>query len=151
APVHSRRMPKHTDLPNPRHSPRFAGISTFCRYPRLQDVPKSSAPIDWAIYGVPFDTGVTYRPGARFGPRAIRDASQYVKRYEIELDVDVPGSLSLADAGDAPVEPFSLKGTLDAVTDFAVSLADRKTKLLAVGGDHSIAYANIRATWLRCA
>lgn len=141
---------KRTELPNPRRSPRFAGISTFCRYPRLEDVPRGNAPVDWAIYGVPFDGGVTYRPGARFGPRAIRDASQYVKRYSIELDVDVPGVLSIADAGDAPVEPFSIKGTLDAVAGWAAELGDPKsTRLMAVGGDHSIAYANIRATWLR--
>lgn len=64
-----------TRLPDPRQSPRFAGIATFCRYPRLEDVPDASGPIDWAIYGVPFDSGVTYRPGARFGPRAVRSES----------------------------------------------------------------------------
>jgi agmatinase len=139
-----------TDLPNPRRTPRFAGLCTFCRYPRLEDVSKSNSPVDWAIYGVPFDTGVTYRPGARFGPRAIREASQYVKAYSVELDVDVPATLSLADAGDAPVLPYSLKGTLDGVTEWAAALGDpRSTRLMAVGGDHSIAYANLKATWLR--
>jgi agmatinase len=99
---------------------------------------------------VPFDGGTTYRPGARFGPRAIREESQYVKRYSVEHGVDVCDSLSLADAGDAPVQPFSIKGTLDAVTAFARGLGDPKTtRLLAVGGDHTVAYANIRATWER--
>lgn len=141
---------KRTILPDSRRSPRFAGLSTFCRYPRLEDVAKENSPVDWALYGVPFDGGVTYRPGARLGPRAIRDASQYVKRFSIEHGLDLCDTLSIADAGDAPVLPFSIKGTLDATVDFAKSLGTaRTTKLLAVGGDHSIAYANIRATWER--
>ncbi|CAG1003321.1 agmatinase [Phycisphaerales bacterium] len=115
----------------------------------LESLPAASRPVDWAIFGVPFDGGVTYRPGARFGPRAIREASQYVKRYHIEHDVDVCEVLSLADAGDAPVSPYGIKSTLDAVTQWARKLADPSTRLLAVGGDHSIAYANIRATWER--
>lgn len=137
-------------LPDARVRPRFAGVSTFCRYPMLDRVEAANRPVDWAIYGVPFDGGVTYRPGARFGPRAIRDASQYVKRYSIEHGVDVCEALSMADAGDAPVKPYDIKGTLEAACAFAMGLGDAKqTRLLAVGGDHSIAYANIRATWER--
>lgn len=143
-------MPKKTVLPDPRQTPRFAGIATFGRYPRLEDVAPENAPVDWAIYGVPFDGGVTYRPGARFGPRAVREESQYVKRYSVEHGLDVCEALSLADAGDAPVQPFSIKGTLDAVAMFARGLGDPKvTRLLAVGGDHTAAYANIRAMWER--
>lgn len=141
-------MPK-TVLPDARVSPRFAGIATFCRYPRLEDVADENRPVDWALYGVPFDTGVTFRPGARFGPRAVRDASQYVKRYSIPHRVDVCDALSLCDAGDAPVSPFDIERTLDLVGDFAVGLADPSSRLFAVGGDHSIAYANIRATYTR--
>lgn len=141
---------RRTVLPDPRKFPRFAGVSTFCRFPLLELVPPESRPVDWAIYGVPFDVGVTYRPGARFGPRAIRDASAYVKPYSIEHDIDLCQVLSLCDAGDAPIRPFSLKGTLDATADFASSLGDpAHTRLFAVGGDHSIAYANLRATWSR--
>lgn len=142
---------RRTTLPDSREHPRFSGISTFGRYPRIQDL---AAPPDWAIYGVPFDTGVTYRPGARFGPRSIRDASQYLKNYSIEHDVDICEILSLADAGDAPVKPYDVKETLDAAAAFAATLGEptgtpmgnNQTKLFALGGDHSIAYANIRAT-----
>lgn len=141
-------MPR-THLPDARVSPRFAGIATFCRYPRLEDVPDSSRPLDWALYGVPFDGGVTYRPGARFAPRAIREASQYVKRYSIAHGVDVCDALSMCDAGDAPVAPFDIRRTLDLAGEFASDLGDRDTRLLAVGGDHSVAYANIRATYAR--
>ncbi len=144
-----------TILPDSRVSPRFAGISTFCRYPRLEDVLPENRPLDWAIYGVPFDGGVTYRPGARFGPRAVREASQYVKRYSMEHAVDVCEVLSIADAGDAPVSPYDIVATLDMVSEFAMGIEDEHegsagpTRLLAVGGDHSVAYANMRATYQR--
>ncbi len=136
-----------TPLPNPRTTPRYAGLTTFGRYPRLEDAP---TPIDWAIYGVPYDTGVTYRPGARFGPRAIRDASQYLKRYHLEHDIDLCETFSLADAGDAPVSPYSPEDNTRLVTQHAEQLANpTRTKLVALGGDHSIALANILATWKR--
>lgn len=142
--------PRRTRLPDARTTPRYAGVSTFCRYPLLESIPPGERPVDWAIYGVPFDSGVTYRPGARFGPRAIRDASQYVKNYSIEHDLDVTEILRLADAGDAPVRPFSCKENLDTIADFARALPDpASTRLMAIGGDHSIAYANILATWER--
>ena len=139
-----------TTLPNARVNPRFGGVATFCRFPRLEDVPPAGHPLDWVLYGVPYDGGVTFRPGARFGPRAVREASQYVKPYNLELDVNIAERLSLADGGDAPVRPYSCKETLDATVEFALGLGDsERTRLFAVGGDHSIAYANIRATWER--
>jgi agmatinase len=139
-----------TDLPSGRRTPRFAGITTFCRFPRLEDVPPARRPVDWAIYGVPFDSGVTYRPGARFGPRAIREASQYMKPVNLALSVNLVEAFSLADAGDAPVRAFSCAENLDSVATFARTLGDAAhTRLFAVGGDHSIALANLRATWER--
>ncbi|MBC7835674.1 MAG: agmatinase [Phycisphaerales bacterium] len=143
-------MAKRTVLPDPRVTPRFAGVPTFCRYPLLEQVAPENSPVDWAIYGVPFDSGVTYRPGARFGPRAIRVESQYVKRYSMALDVDVTERFSIADAGDAPVSPYCAKENAQAVLAFARTLGDPSiTRLLAIGGDHSIAYANIAATFER--
>lgn len=135
-------------MPDARKSPRFAGLPTFCRYPRIEDVAESNRPVDWAIYGAPFDGGVTYRPGARFGPRAIRIESQYVKRYSIEHDVDVTEALSIADAGDTPVTPYSPEQNAQTQLEFCRSLQreHRSARLLAVGGDHTIAYANLMAT-----
>ena len=138
-----------TTLVDSRVNPRFAGICTFCRWPRLVDVAAEHRPLDWIAYGVPFDGGVTYRPGARFGPRAIREASQYVKPFHLEFGVNVAERLSLADGGDAPVKPFDVRDTAEAVAAFAKGLGDPSSRLLAVGGDHSIAYANIKATWER--
>lgn len=119
---------------------------TFGRYPRLED---TGGPIDWAIYGIPYDTGVTYRPGTRFGPRAIREASQYLKRYSIVHRLDLCDALTMADAGDAPVHPYHPKQTLDAACGFALSLGSDETRTLALGGDHSTAYSNIKAAWTR--
>lgn len=139
-----------TVLPNARQTPRFAGVSTFCRFPLIDRVPADQQPVDWALYGVPYDGAVTYRPGARFGPRAIRDASQYIKPYHPGHDVNLAQVYSLADAGDAPVRPYSCKETLDAAAEFAGGIgAPGHTRLFAIGGDHSIAYANIKATWSR--
>lgn len=136
-----------TILPNSRVTPRFAGVATFCRFPRLEDVQPAQRPVDWALYGVPFDSGVTYRSGARFGPRAIRAESQYVKPYHVEHELMLTEVLSLADAGDSPVAPFDLRANAEVVAKFASSLGERgRTKLFAVGGDHSIALANLRAT-----
>lgn len=136
-----------TRLPDSRVTPRFAGLCSFGRYPLLTDLPDVST-LDWAIYGVPYDSGVTYRPGARFGPRSIREQSQYLKRYHLEHGVDVCEVLSLADAGDAPAPPYHPKQALDGVIAFADALPTN-ARLLALGGDHSIAYANIMATWRR--
>lgn len=149
--LHSRPMSdKRTTLPNARITPRFSGPATFCRYPLIELVEPDHQPVDWAIYGVPFDSGVTFRPGTRFGPRAIRDASQYVKNYSIEHDLDITEVLSLADAGDAPVNPFHCKDNLQKIYDFALTVGTPShTRLFAVGGDHSLAYANLRATWER--
>ncbi len=139
-----------TIQPDSRSSPRFAGVATFCRYPLISHVAPDQHPVDWAIYGIPFDGGVTFRPGARFGPRAIRDASQYVKPHHLEHDVTITNVLSLADGGDAPVAPYSCAETARLACDYALKLGDpRHTRLFAVGGDHSIALANIRATWQR--
>ena len=142
---HGRGGGARTILPDPRISPRFAGLVTFGRYPRFEDVSAENRPVDWAVFGVPFDGGVTYRPGARFGPRAIREESQYLKRYSLAHNVDVCERLSLCDAGDSPVAPYDCEANASRVYEFARGFEDRRARLLALGGDHSIAYACIRA------
>lgn len=139
-----------TILPSGRTQPRFAGLCTFLRAPHIDDVALENRPIDWAIFGIPSDAGVTFRPGARFGPRAVRAASQYIKPYLIEQAVHLAEKLSIADAGDSPVSPYSCKQTVEDAVAFASKLGDPKhTKLFAVGGDHSIAFANLKATYER--
>ncbi|GMV24867.1 MAG: agmatinase [Phycisphaerae bacterium] len=141
-------MPTH--LVNSRVTPRFAGLVTFGRYPRLADISPENCPADWIIYGIPYDGGVTYRPGARFGPRAIREESQYLKPFSLAHGVNVCEKLSLADGGDAPVKPYSPHENAQIAAEYAIAFPDPgRSRLLALGGDHSIAYANIRATWER--
>lgn len=147
-----RPMPSgpRTILPNPRVTPRFAGIPTFGRYPLLTAAQAGTGPIDWIVYGAPFDGGTTYHPGARFGPRAIREASQYLKVYHIPFDLTLTDVFSLADAGDSPISAFSCEQNTATIAAFAGALGDpRASRLLALGGDHSIALANMRATWAR--
>ena len=80
-------------------SPRFSGIRTYARLPHLTDL----GDVDVAIVGVPFDTGGTYRVGARFGPQAIRAASALIRPYHTGSGVAVFDSLSVVDYGDVPV------------------------------------------------
>ncbi len=136
-----------TPLPDARRTPRFAGLCTFARFPRLDDL-KPGTKIDWAVLGVPHDGGVTFRPGARFGPRAIREASQYSKPFNLELDVNVAEKLAIADAGDVPVAPFSTKQTLDQIDKHCRSIHQSVgARFLMLGGDHSLAFAGIKAAW----
>ena len=139
-----------TPLPDPRRSPRFSGLVTFGRYPRLEDVPESSRPLDWIVFGAPFDSGVTYRPGARLGPRAIRDESQYLKPYHVVHELTLTEELALADAGDAPVRPFSCEDNASSVAEFARALPDAPSaRPFMLGGDHSNTLANLRAAHAR--
>ncbi len=142
-------MPR-TITPDSRRSPRFSGISTFARFPLLDQVKPECRPLDWIIYGIPFDGGTTYRPGARFGPRAIREESQYVKPFHLEYGLSLTEALSIADGADAPVRPYDCRENAQSAGEFGASLPDAKTaRLLALGGDHSIALPNLRATHQR--
>lgn len=144
---------KVTQTPSGREQPRFAGLATFARYPRLEDVSDDNRPADWLIFGAPFDNGVTYRNGARFGPRAIRNESQYLKSYHLEHDIWLTQELSVADAGDSPVEPYAPEANAAAVAAWAADLDaggdPAETRLLMLGGDHSNTLAGLRAAHQR--
>src|ERR671929_174125 len=81
--------------------PRFAGIRTFMRLPHVTDLEG----VDAAAVGIPFDTGTSYRPGARFGPEAIRSASALLRPFHPVFVIDLVASLSIVDYGDPPVAP----------------------------------------------
>ncbi|MPY82491.1 MAG: agmatinase [Actinophytocola sp.] len=120
--------------------PRYAGETTFARLPRLADVPGADA----LIWGVPFDSGVTYRPGARFGPNHIRQSSRLLRPYNPALDVQPFGRQQVADAGDAGVNPFSIAEAIDAIQHAARELSGTGTRLVTLGGDHTIALPLLR-------
>ncbi len=121
--------------------PRYAGEATFARLPRIDEVTQA----DVAILGVPFDSGVSYRPGARFGPSHIRESSRLLRPYNPALQVPVFASQQVADAGDLAVNPFSIDDAIGAIERGARSLLERTRFVLALGGDHTVALPMLRA------
>ena len=121
--------------------PRFAGPATFARLPRLDEVGEA----DVAVVGIPFDTGVSYRPGARFGPAHVRQSSRLLRPYNPALDVEPFGAQQVADAGDLAVNPFDIGEALNQIEAGARALAERAGRLVTVGGDHTIALPLLRA------
>jgi agmatinase len=125
--------------------PRWVGEATFARLPRIADVSRA----DVAILGVPFDTGVSYRPGARFGPGHIRESSRLLRPYNPALGVHPFGAQQVADAGDVAVNPFSIDEAITAIDGAARSLLSPVGggvgSLLTLGGDHTIALPLLRA------
>ncbi|WP_433439073.1 agmatinase [Nonomuraea sp. CA-141351] len=118
--------------------PRFAGLATFARLPRLDQVERA----DVAVVGVPFDTGVSYRPGARFGPAAVREASRLLRPYHPGLDVSPFERAQVVDAGDIAANPFDIGAAIESIEGAADSI---DAKLVAIGGDHTIALPLLRS------
>jgi agmatinase len=120
--------------------PRFAGVRTFMRAPHVTELEG----VDAAAFGIPFDTGTSYRSGPRFGPEAIRSASALLRPYHPVLEVDVVGTLSIVDYGDLPVSPGDTERTYGQVEEAMRPLVDAGAFPLAMGGDHSITLAELR-------
>ncbi|GGN22449.1 agmatinase [Lentzea pudingi] len=121
--------------------PRYAGPATFARLPRLDQV----AHADVAVVGVPFDTGVSYRPGARFAPAAVREASRLLRPYHPGLDVSPFERLQVVDGGDIAVNPFHIGEAIETIDQAASDLQADGTRLVTIGGDHTIALPLLRA------
>jgi agmatinase len=121
--------------------PRFAGIRTFMRAPHVTDL----AGVDVAVYGIPFDTATSYRTGPRFGPEAIRSASALLRPYNPALAVNLVERLSIVDYGDVPVSPGDTERTYAQVEAALAPLVDAGVFPAALGGDHSITLAELRA------
>jgi agmatinase len=121
--------------------PRFAGPDTFARLPRLDDVGRAAV----AILGVPFDAGVSYRPGARFGPAAVRAGSKLLRPYHPALEVQPWVTHQVADAGDAAANPFSIDQAIAQIEAAAGATLERCDHLVVIGGDHTIALPLLRA------
>jgi agmatinase len=120
--------------------PRFAGVRTFMRLPHVTDL----AGVDAAVYGIPFDTAVTYRPGTRFGPEAIRSASALLWPFHSGFGIDVCDALSIVDYGDLPVAPGDTEGTYRRIEEGLAPIVEAGAFPLALGGDHSITLAELR-------
>ncbi|PNS19840.1 Arginase [Sphaceloma murrayae] len=142
----------------------FSGISTFAHLPHVKCLTNPSIPYDIAILGAPFDTAVSYRPGARFGPRAIRSSSSRqtaLRGYNPRAKLNPYSSwATVMDCGDIPITPFDNMLALRQMTEAFTQLSERlpapanikspsnyqqHPKLMTLGGDHSIALPALRA------
>ena len=121
--------------PNGMEVPRFAGPDTFARLPRLDQVEHAGV----ALLGVPFDAGVSYRPGARFGPQGIRAGSKLLRPYHPYLDVHPFDVHQVVDAGDVSANPFDIPDALTSIAAAARTTLANADSLVTIGGDHTIA------------
>ena len=122
-------------------SPRYSGIPTFMRLPAETDPSK----IDVAILGIPFDSGVSYRPGARMAPRDIRVESALIRPYNPVLKVDPFKIHRVADFGDIDASPFSIDDAVNAIHQRISELLHNDVLPVVVGGDHTITLPILRA------
>ncbi|MFP5290020.1 MAG: agmatinase [Actinomycetes bacterium] len=121
--------------------PRYGGAATFARLPRWDEVDRA----DVVVLGVPFDTGVSYRPGARFGPSHIRESSRLLRPYNPAQDAKPFAMQQVVDGGDIGVNPFDITEALATIEAEATRVLDSGAQLLTLGGDHTIALPLLRA------
>ncbi|MBI3630605.1 MAG: agmatinase [Candidatus Rokubacteria bacterium] len=126
---------------DPFRSPRFGQIATFMLLPHVRD----AAALDVAVVGVPYDGGASYRTGARFGPRAVREQSSLIRPWNPVAKVHPFERLRVADYGDIDVVPISIERTFEAIEAGVTAILSAKATPVSVGGDHSITLPILRA------
>ena len=126
----------------------YAGIATFAGYPLWQ----SGQNPDAVVLGIPYDEGVTYRPGARFGPRAVRDASMFYnyegmdgRFYDADRRRWILKNKVIADAGDVDIEPLVRERNWEAITDSVKAILNANAIPAIIGGDHSVTHPVVQA------
>ena len=135
-------MYKYEGFSDPIQRPRYTGVPTFLRAPYEEELGN----VDIGLVGVPFDGGVTNRPGARHGPREIRNQSSLMRRMHQSSGISPHDLARVADVGDAWVQsPFHLENSLDEIADFLLRLNEASVTPLSAGGDHSITLPILRA------
>ena len=120
----------------------YGGALSFLRRRYTRDL----TDVDVVVSGIPFDNAVTGRPGTRYGPRAIREASTGV--YELDAfpwGFDIFENLSIIDYGDCQVDPHHPETVLDTITDHARTILKSGAKMLTLGGDHFTTYPLLKA------
>jgi agmatinase len=122
-------------------SPRYAQLATFMR---LRHDPEP-ADHDVVVIGAPYDGGTSYRPGARFAPRAIRHESCLIHGTGIDRGPNVFDLIDVVDAGDIDLSPFSAELAISTATDALTALLARNRAFFMLGGDHSLSLAALRA------
>jgi agmatinase len=122
-------------------APRYTGVRTFARCPHVRDLEG----VDIAIAGVPFDTGTSFRIGARFGPEAIRSGSTLLRPYNPNLQVDVFATQSVIDYGDLATTPGDATRTVGQIAEQLEVVLRAGVTPIVLGGDHTIALGELRA------
>ncbi|MDP1750594.1 MAG: agmatinase, partial [Reyranella sp.] len=133
-----------TDFPQPVSGtvvPRFGDVATFMRLPLFRD----PAEVEIGMVGVPWDGGTTNRPGARHGPRQMRDLSTMMRRVHHVTGVAPYELAKCGDIGDAPVNPASLDDSLERIEKHFARIHAAGTVPLSAGGDHLITLPIMRA------
>ena len=121
-------------------TPRYADISTFFRLPIVKDLSK----LDYCFCGIPWDGGTTNRPGARHGPREVRNASSLVRLYH-PVSLKSPYDIyNVADIGDCPVNPADLQDSLSKIEFFFKNISKMNTIPISIGGDHLVSLPILR-------
>ena len=145
--LHKKSAPPIYRPRNPLKSPRFGDFSTFNRLPYVPDLTGEGTGkgIDVAILGIPYDGGTTYRTGARFGPRAVREASALCRNFNPELGIEVYEKLNVVDGGDITVNPLNMQVTLRNIQNHLAEVHEAGARAICVGGDHSILLPCLRA------
>jgi guanidinopropionase len=121
--------------------PRFGDIATFMRLPLFRD----PAEVEIGLIGVPWDGGTTNRPGARHGPRQMRDQSTLMRRVHHVTGIAPYRLARCGDLGDTPVNPADLNDSLDRIKVFFDKVHAVGTVPLSAGGDHLITLPILRA------
>lgn len=122
-------------------SPRYAQIPTFMRLP-YDPAPQGR---DVVVIGAPYDGGTSYRPGARFGPRAIRNESGLIHGMGIDRGPGTFDLIDCVDAGDIDLTPFNMNIAMDTAQQRLSELLAENDAFLMLGGDHSLTLAALRA------
>ncbi len=135
-----------SDATNPQplggnEMPRFGGIATFMRLPGTS----GPADLDVAVVGVPLDIGTSNRPGARFGPRGIRDESVLLRPYNMATKAAPFDSLRIDDTGDVATSPYDLLTAVDAIESHFDGILEHGVATAAMGGDHTIVLPILKA------
>ena len=121
--------------------PRYGGIATFAHLPQISEV----TDVDVAIVGVPFDTGVSYRPGARFGPNHVRESSRLLRPFNPAANVSPFATQQVVDAGDIAANPFDIEEAISSIHKSYDQLSERVKKIVTIGGDHTITLPILRS------
>jgi len=122
-------------------SPRFSQVTTFARLPNTRDLKGVKA----IFVGIPFDDGTTFRPGPRFGPRAVREASRLLRPYNPVIDVKPFQTLGMVDYGDVDIVPGYIEDTYEKIERSMNQIFSAGIIPAVCGGDHSITLPILRA------